>query len=232
MASSGLKSLISGSFKMRGFHLRVDACRRLEALLRPVAERDSDEAVEEWVERILEAVAAKNLDSAVVDKELIEKVVQVSESDWGLFCLAFERSNGRLSPHSFRFAGVISPSYIRASNAFLLLGGVELRGEPLASDLGRLGQSVGRSDEWTRTDALVGANIDYFAFCFCPFPSFLPSFLSSTDRPKCGSGKAKANGRSYKKFAAKSSLVSSVRPFNVRYFLLASDAKAGRADDT
>ena len=58
----------------------MEAARHLEGLLKPL---ESSEA-EEWIERIVECVAKRNLDSAVVDKDTIVSVVQVGESSFVL----------------------------------------------------------------------------------------------------------------------------------------------------
>ena len=55
--------------------LRVEAARHLEGLLRPL---ESTGEAEEWLERIVECVAKRNLESAVVDKDTLVSVVQVS----------------------------------------------------------------------------------------------------------------------------------------------------------
>ena len=54
--------------------LRVEASRHLEGLLKPLEHSEA----EEWIERIVECVGKRNLDSAVVDKETLVSVVQVS----------------------------------------------------------------------------------------------------------------------------------------------------------
>ena len=56
--------------------LRVEAARHLEGLLKPLEHSEA----EEWIERIVEGVAKRNLDSAVVDKDTLVSVVQVGES--------------------------------------------------------------------------------------------------------------------------------------------------------
>ena len=68
--------------------LRVEASRHLEGLLKPLEHSEA----EEWIERIVEGVAKRNLDSAVVDKETLVSVVQVSR----------RRRRQSLSPISFK----------------------------------------------------------------------------------------------------------------------------------
>ena len=53
--------------------LRVEAARHLEGLLKPLERSEA----EEWIERVVEGVAKRNLDSAVVDKDTLVSVVQV-----------------------------------------------------------------------------------------------------------------------------------------------------------
>ena len=58
-----------------GHRLRVEAARHLEGLLKPL---ETTGEAEEWIERIVECVARRNLESAVVDKDTLVSVVQVS----------------------------------------------------------------------------------------------------------------------------------------------------------
>ena len=55
--------------------MRVEAARHLEGLLKPL---ETTGEAEEWIERIVECVARRNLESAVVDKDTLVSVVQVS----------------------------------------------------------------------------------------------------------------------------------------------------------
>lgn len=59
--------------------------RHLESLLRPL---DDNAAVNEWLEKIVEAVTKKNLDSAVIEKEFLIKVVQVN---WNVLCFCDDK---------------------------------------------------------------------------------------------------------------------------------------------
>ncbi len=65
---------IQTAFRLHGFSLRADAARRLEALLAPLG---ADEA-EAWTQRILEALQGTPLESAVVSRDLVDRVVRVS----------------------------------------------------------------------------------------------------------------------------------------------------------
>ena len=52
----------------------MEAARHLEGLLKPL---ESPGEAEDWIERIVECVARRNLESAVVDKDTLVSVVQV-----------------------------------------------------------------------------------------------------------------------------------------------------------
>ena len=66
-----LKLEISKAFKLSGYQLRVEASRRLEELLAPVQHRSP------WLEKILDILARKDLETNIVDKAIIEQVVKV-----------------------------------------------------------------------------------------------------------------------------------------------------------
>ena len=71
-----LKHEIQTAFKMYGFQLRIDACKHLEDLLSAV---DSSEW-REWIDKILDSLQKKSdLESSVVDKTVLDKVIQVSK---------------------------------------------------------------------------------------------------------------------------------------------------------
>ena len=63
-------------FESDDLRLRVEAARHLEGLLKPLEHSEA----EEWIERIVEGEAKRNLDSAVVDKDTLVSVVQVGDS--------------------------------------------------------------------------------------------------------------------------------------------------------
>eukprot|EP00095_Tigriopus_kingsejongensis_P007588 maker-scaffold417_size177606-snap-gene-0.41 protein:Tk07588 transcript:maker-scaffold417_size177606-snap-gene-0.41-mRNA-1 annotation:"hypothetical protein LOTGIDRAFT_218232" len=67
-----LKSRIQNAFKLHGFQLRLDASRLLEQFLTPL----DDTEAQEWVDKVLAALSLKNLDSIVVDRELVATIVQ------------------------------------------------------------------------------------------------------------------------------------------------------------
>ena len=71
---SSLKNEIRNQFKLHGFQLRLDATRHLQSLLAPLEE--SGEA-EQWIQKIIEALTKKNLDSGVINAQLITAAVQV-----------------------------------------------------------------------------------------------------------------------------------------------------------
>ena len=74
---SRLKNEIQRAFKMYGFQLRIDACKHLEDLLSAL---DSSEW-REWIDKILDILQRKSdLESSVIDKEILDKVVQVSKN--------------------------------------------------------------------------------------------------------------------------------------------------------
>ena len=66
-----LKLEISKAFKLHGYQLRVEASRHLEDLLAPVTLRSP------WLEKILDVLAKKDLETNVVDKAIIDKVIKV-----------------------------------------------------------------------------------------------------------------------------------------------------------
>ena len=72
---ASLKNEIRSQFKLAGFQLRLDASRHLQTLLAPLAD-ESGEA-EQWIGRIIECLAKKNLDSGVINAQLITQAVQV-----------------------------------------------------------------------------------------------------------------------------------------------------------
>ena len=70
-----LKNEIQKAFKMYGFQLRIDACKHLECLLIAL---DSSEW-SEWIDKVLEVLQRKSdLESSMVDKDILDKVIQVS----------------------------------------------------------------------------------------------------------------------------------------------------------
>ena len=71
---SRIKQEISQAFKLNGFQLRVDASRHLEELLSEV------EGVHErrhWIDKLLETLQRKDLESAVLDRQTLDKVIKV-----------------------------------------------------------------------------------------------------------------------------------------------------------
>ena len=72
---SRLKIEIQKAFKMYGFQLRIDACKHLEDLLSAL---DSSEW-REWIDKVLDVLQRKSdLESAMVDKEVLDQVIQVN----------------------------------------------------------------------------------------------------------------------------------------------------------
>lgn len=98
---ASLKSEIQNAFKLHGFQLRLDASRLMEQLLTPL---EAEEA-SVWVDKVLDALGKKNLDSVVVGKDLIAAVVQVSwfnifPNGWegiNVFCVTWQATF--LRPH-------------------------------------------------------------------------------------------------------------------------------------
>ena len=73
---SKLKNEIQRAFKMYGFQLKIDACNHLEELL---SELHSSEW-RQWIDKILDILQRKSdLESVVVNREILDKVVQVSK---------------------------------------------------------------------------------------------------------------------------------------------------------
>ena len=69
-----LKNEIQRAFKMYGFQLRIDACKHLEELLSAL---DSSEW-REWIDKVLDVLQRKSdLESSMVDKDVLNKVIQV-----------------------------------------------------------------------------------------------------------------------------------------------------------
>lgn len=70
-----LKNEIQQAFKMYGFQLRIDACKHLEGLL--IALHSSE--WREWIDKVLDVLQKKSdLESSMVDKDILDKVIQVS----------------------------------------------------------------------------------------------------------------------------------------------------------
>lgn len=76
---SHLKTEIRNHFKLHGFQLRLDALRLLESLLSPLG---SPEEAKQWLKRIVDVLTKKNLDSAVINANLMQWAVQVSLTLW------------------------------------------------------------------------------------------------------------------------------------------------------
>ena len=66
-----LKQEISKAFKLHGYQLKIEASRHLEALLNPIKDRTR------WIEKILDTLAKKDLDSALLDKNILDKIIKV-----------------------------------------------------------------------------------------------------------------------------------------------------------
>lgn len=76
-ARSRLKQEIQKSFKLNGYQLRLDGCKYLEDLL---SELDDPREWGQWIEKILEVLQRKELESSVLTKSVLEKAVQVNVS--------------------------------------------------------------------------------------------------------------------------------------------------------
>lgn len=85
---SNLKTEVRNDFKLHGFQLRLDALRLLEGLLSPLG---SPEEAKQWLKKVIDALAKKNLDSAVITADLIQWAVQECS----------ERENGDNEANSF-----------------------------------------------------------------------------------------------------------------------------------
>ena len=66
--------MIQSSFKLRGFQLRLEACKFLEELLSALESSEWSE----WIDKMIEVLVSKDLESAVIDKELMNRIVQVT----------------------------------------------------------------------------------------------------------------------------------------------------------
>ena len=69
--SLGIRQEISKAFKLNGYSLKVEASRYLEQLLTPIQDRSK------WIEAILDTLGKKDLQSANLDKQIIEKIIKV-----------------------------------------------------------------------------------------------------------------------------------------------------------
>ena len=69
--SLGIRQEISKAFKLHGYSLKVEASRHLEQLLTPIQDRSK------WIEAILDTLGKKDLQSANLDKQILEKVIKV-----------------------------------------------------------------------------------------------------------------------------------------------------------
>jgi hypothetical protein len=70
-----LKQEIQKSFKLNGYQLRLDGCKYLEDLL---SELDDLQEWRQWIDKILEVLQRKELDTAILSKDVLEKAVQVT----------------------------------------------------------------------------------------------------------------------------------------------------------
>jgi hypothetical protein len=70
-----LKQEIQKTFKLNGYQLRLDGCKYLEDLL---SDLDGVEEWHQWMEKILEVLQRKELVSPILDKNILEKAVQVT----------------------------------------------------------------------------------------------------------------------------------------------------------
>ena len=69
--SLGIRQEISKAFKLHGYSLKVEASRHLEQLLTPIQDRSK------WIEAILDTLGKKDLQSANLDKQILEKIIKV-----------------------------------------------------------------------------------------------------------------------------------------------------------
>ena len=69
-----LKQEISKAFKLHGYQLRVEASRHLEELLTPIPD---PQLRLNWIEKILDTLSKKDLESAVLDKPVLDRVIKV-----------------------------------------------------------------------------------------------------------------------------------------------------------
>jgi hypothetical protein len=79
-----LKQEIQKSFKLNGYQLRLDGCKYLEDLL---SELDDPQEWRQWIDKILEVLQRKELDTAILSKDVLEKAVQVTFFVWTSFTL-------------------------------------------------------------------------------------------------------------------------------------------------
>ena len=68
---SRLRQEISKAFKLHGYTLKVEASKHLEELLTPLPDPNH------WIETILDTLSRKDLQSAVLDKAVLDKVIKV-----------------------------------------------------------------------------------------------------------------------------------------------------------
>ena len=84
---SKLKQEISKAFKLHGYTLKVEASRHLEELLTPLANNVSNH----WIETILDTLSKKDLQSSVLDKQILDKIIkEVSNEVAGKYQIIFE----------------------------------------------------------------------------------------------------------------------------------------------
>ena len=67
-----LKNQISTSFKLSGLTVRLEACKYLVGLLTPVDSEDR----QAWIDKIIDKVQSGNLQSNVIDKEILTEAVK------------------------------------------------------------------------------------------------------------------------------------------------------------
>lgn len=82
--SSGglLKQEIQKSFKLNGYQLRMNGSKYLEELL---ADLEDPAEWKLWIDKILEVLQRKELESSIIDKGVLEAVVQVNS--WSIYPL-------------------------------------------------------------------------------------------------------------------------------------------------
>ena len=71
LGDSRVKLEISKAFKLHGYQLRKEASRHLEQLLLPIQDRS------QWIDKILDLLGKKELDSAMLDKAILDKIIKV-----------------------------------------------------------------------------------------------------------------------------------------------------------
>ena len=84
-AQRKLKSQIQTSFKLHGFQLQLEACKHFIELLSALDESEWSE----WIDKVLEHVQRKGLDSAVINKAILATAIHVRMKENSIYLIKY-----------------------------------------------------------------------------------------------------------------------------------------------